>query len=184
MITKTEATIEELYRVPDNGKAEIVDGELVLMSPAGGKHGRASGKIYASLNQHEELSRSGFAFTDNVGFIVDLPRRKSFSPDAAWYEGGPEDIDMYFVEGAPAFAVEVRSKDDYSPRAEQAILNKIRDYFAAGTKVVWDVDLVNLKVNVYRADSLAEPVTYGAGDVADAEPAVPGWRMPVEKIFA
>ncbi|PYT07513.1 MAG: Uma2 family endonuclease, partial [Acidobacteria bacterium] len=33
MSTSTEATIEDLYRVDDDGKAEIVNGELVLMSP-------------------------------------------------------------------------------------------------------------------------------------------------------
>jgi hypothetical protein len=35
MSTKIEATIEDLYHVPENGKAEIVDGELRLMSPTG-----------------------------------------------------------------------------------------------------------------------------------------------------
>ena len=110
MITRTEATIEDLYRVPDNGKAEIVDGELVLMIPSGGKHGRAFGKIHISLSHHEESFDGGFAFADNVGFIVNLPSRKSFSPDAAWFDGGPEEIDMDFVDGSPVFAVEVRSK--------------------------------------------------------------------------
>jgi hypothetical protein len=31
MITKTQATIEDLYNIPENGKAEIVNGELVLI---------------------------------------------------------------------------------------------------------------------------------------------------------
>lgn len=35
MIAKKPATLEDLYRVPDNGKAELVDGELILMSPTG-----------------------------------------------------------------------------------------------------------------------------------------------------
>ena len=33
--TKARATIEDLYTLPDNAKAEIVDGEIVLMSPSG-----------------------------------------------------------------------------------------------------------------------------------------------------
>ncbi len=40
---RREATIEDLYRV--DGKAEIVGGELVLMSAAGGFHGFAVGEI-------------------------------------------------------------------------------------------------------------------------------------------
>ena len=55
MSTKTEATVDDLYRVPENGKAEIVNGELVLMSPTGGVPGRAAGKIFISL--HDKVIR-------------------------------------------------------------------------------------------------------------------------------
>ena len=44
MSTKTQATIEDLYRVPENGKAEIVNGDLVLMSPTGGRSSRVGGE--------------------------------------------------------------------------------------------------------------------------------------------
>ena len=49
---------------------------------------------------------------------------------------------MRFIEGAPTFAVEVRSENDYGPAAEVALAEKREDYFAAGTTVVWDVDPV------------------------------------------
>ena len=49
MTTKTQATVEDLYRIPDNGKAEVVNGEIVLMSPTGDMPGRAGGAIYVSL---------------------------------------------------------------------------------------------------------------------------------------
>jgi len=48
-----------------------------------------------------------------------------------------------FLEGAPIFAVEVRSKNDYGPAAERAMKAKRDDYFACGTLVVWDVDLLS-----------------------------------------
>ena len=35
MDTKIEATLDDLYRVPEHSKAELVNGELVLMSPTG-----------------------------------------------------------------------------------------------------------------------------------------------------
>ena len=35
MTTERRATIEDLYLVLDNQKAEIVNGELVIMTPAG-----------------------------------------------------------------------------------------------------------------------------------------------------
>jgi Uma2 family endonuclease len=58
------------------------------------------------------------------------------------------------------------------------------DYFAAGTQVVWDVDPEAETVAGYRAADLAHPVVFRQGETADAEPAVPGWRMTVDDIFA
>lgn len=182
MTTRTEATIDDLYRVPENGKAELVNGELVLMSPTGGVPGRAAGEIYVSLHDYEKRVGGGYAFPDNVGFIVNLPNRRSFSPDAAFYKG--ELRGGLFLEGAPTFAVEVRSTDDYGPKAEKRMALKRADYFAAGTSVVWDVDVLREKVvRVYRAETPSDPKIYQCSDVAEAEPALPGWRMVVKEIL-
>src|SRR5205809_1223744 len=182
MTTAREATIEDLYHVPDNGKAEIVNGKLVLMSPTGGLPGYATGEIFASLRQYARRTKSGYAFGDNVGFIVNLPNRRSFSPDAAFYTSKP--AGMQFLQGAPVFAVEVRSEGDYGPRAEARMSRKRRDYFAAGTLVVWDVDLLsNEVVKVYRASDPQHPIVYRRGDVAEAEPAVPGWTISDDDLF-
>jgi Uma2 family endonuclease len=173
------ATIDDLYRV--EGKAEIVNGEIVVMSPTGGLPNLAAGLIYASLLDHQRRVGGGLAYTDGVGFIVDLPNRRSFSPDVAFHRG-PRPT-MKFVDGAPVFAVEVRSEDDYGPAAERRMSAKRADYLAAGTLVVWDVDLVGPEtIRAYRsADS--EPVIFRRGDVADAEPALPGWRFRTDDLF-
>ena len=182
MSTKTEATVDDLYRVPENGKAEIVNGELVLMSPAGGVPGRAAGKIFISLREYERHVGGGYAFPDNVGFIVNLPHRRSFSPDAAFFKG--ELRGGKFLEGAPIFAVEVRSDDDYGPAAEVQMAAKRADYFAAGTLVVWDVDVLREKVvRVFRSNDPSQPTSYSAGHLAEAEPAVAGWTFTTELIF-
>ena len=179
MSTKVEATIDDLYKV--EGKAELVNGEIILMSPTGGRPGYASDAITSSLLIHSKRTKFGLAVGDNKAFVVDLPHRKSFSPDAAYYIGTD---DMDFYKGAPLFAVEVRSKGDYGPRAERNMAKKRDDYFAAGTLVVWDVDLLSDNVvSVYRANSSAAPVVYKRGETAEAEPAVPGWTMPVDDLF-
>lgn len=181
MTTKAGATIEDLYSLPGNAKGEIVNGEIVLMSPTGDMPGRASGSIYISLRQHEGRT-PGRAYPDNVGFIVYLPNRGSFSPDAAWYIGPP--AGMRFLEGAPVFAVEVRSENDYGAYAENALAMKGADYFSAGTLVVWDVDLLSPEViKCYDATNPSIPRVFRSGDVADAEPAVPGWRISVDELF-
>ncbi|MDQ4074806.1 MAG: Uma2 family endonuclease [Chloroflexota bacterium] len=182
MITKTEATAEDLYDVPEDGKAEIVNGKVVVISPTGRLPNRAASKIWLSLYQYEQKRRTGFAVTDNASFTVDLPNRKSFSPDAAFFIG--EDPGMGFFEGAPIFAAEVRSENDYGAAAEQAIEEKRQDYFAAGTLVVWDVDLLSKDVvRVYRSDEPKSPTIYRRGEEAEAEPALPGWSMPVDDLF-
>ena len=124
----------------------------------------------------------GRAYTDNAAFVVDLPNRKSFSPDAAYHLG--PDTRGKFLQGAPIFAVEVRSEEDYGPAAERKMAAKRRDYFAAGTLVVWDGDVLRLEVvRVYRATNSSNPTVYRRGQLAEAEPAVPGWRMPVDDLF-
>jgi Uma2 family endonuclease len=180
MSTKVEATIEDLYKV--EGKAELVNGEIILMSPTGFLPGYAAGEIFSSLRMYSKRQNRGRAVTDNSAFVVDLPHRKSFSPYAAFHIGA--ETGMNFLEGAPVFAVEVRSKGDYGSRAEREMAKKRADYFAAGTLVVWDVDLLsNDVVRVYRASSPETATIYHRGETAEAEPAVPGWAMPVDDLF-
>ena len=61
---------------------------------------------------------------------------------------------------------------------------KRADYFAAGTQVVWDVDLLAEDVvRKYSASDPEHPIVFRRGEVADAEPAVPGWIMRVDDLF-
>jgi Uma2 family endonuclease len=110
--------------------------------------------------------------------------RESFSPDVSFYWGPLPANLMRFVEGPPTFAVEVRSENDYTPSAEVDIEAKRADYFAAGTLAVWDVDPVAETVDCYLARSPTVPVRFVRGQTADAGPAVPGWSVPVDEVFA
>lgn len=180
MSTQTKATIDDLMRV--EGKAELVNGEIVHMAATGWAPNYAAMEITLSLRLHVRQRRRGFAVGDNAAFRVFLPHRGSFSPDAAYYEG--PNPGMKFFTGPPRFAAEVRSMGDYGPAAEQEMADKRADYFAAGTLVVWDVDLLNEDVvRAYRAADPLRPTVYRRGQTADAEPAVPGWTMPVDDLF-
>ena len=151
------------------------------MSPTGGFPGYAGDEIYASLRDYVRRTGAGIPIGDNKAFVVNLPHRKSFSPDAALFLG---EMTAKFYKGAPVFAAEVRSEDDYGPAAERAIAAKRAEYFAAGTQVVWDVDeLRENVVRVYRATHPDQPTIYHRGEIAEAEPAVPGWTMPVDNLF-
>ncbi len=181
---KKAATLDDLRRV--DGKAELIAGRIVHLMPTGHRPNQAAGEIFVSLKIHTRATRRGVAYTDNMGFAVPrLPSgRESFAPDASYYDGPLPADDMDFVPGPPTFAVEVRSKNNYGDAAEAEIAAKRADYFRAGTLVVWDVDPRARCVRVTRADAPGQTITFHEGQLADAEPAVPGWRMAVSDIFA
>jgi Uma2 family endonuclease len=180
MSTKSQATVADLYAV--SAKAELVNGEIVLMSPTGDDPSEAALEIMFSLRTYAKQTGVGVAKGGNVGFLCNLPGRQSFSPDAAYYTGPRSG--MRYLPEPPVFAVEVRSEGDYGPAQERALAVKRDDYFAAGTLVVWDVDLLSTDVvRVYRATDPAHPTIYRRGDLAEAEPAVPGWTLPVDHLF-
>jgi len=176
----TEQLIEKLYRT--EGKAEIINGEVVKFMATGYEPGMAALNIVFNLKSYEKKTGKGFAVPDNIGFLVNLPHRKSFSPDAAFHTG--EKTGMKFLQGAPIFAVEVRSENDYGAKAEREIAEKRADYFAAGTEIVWDVDLLSKDViKSYHRDNPNEPRIYRRGETADAEPSLPDWKMAVDELF-
>jgi Uma2 family endonuclease len=134
--------------------------------------------LFAGLRDYARATKSGHAFTDGAGFIVNLPNRRSFSPDVAF--AVVREWTGKLFDGAPLFAVEVRSEGDYGSAAERTMAAKRADYFAAGALVVWVLD--EQLVRAYRHSDPVTPAVYRRGDVAEAEPAVPGWSMPVEDL--
>jgi len=176
-----DAMFDRLMRI--EGKAEIVDGRIVVMSPTGAWPSLVALQIAVLLRQYcDSAQLDGVVVGDNATFRVNLPHRESFSPDAAYFVGPLAQMGPF--EGAPVFAVEVRSIGDYGPRGDRLAADKRADYFACGTKVVWWVDLLtNDVVKVYRKDSPDLPRILRPGDIAEAEPAVPGWTVAVNDIL-
>jgi Uma2 family endonuclease len=179
----TRATLDDLLRT--EGKAELIGGRIVHFMASGHQPCVVALEITVSLRGYARQNGRGVAYADGIGFAVpELPSgRESFSPDSSYYVGPLPARRMRFVEGPPTLAVEVRSENDYGPAAEAEIAAKRADYFAAGTLVVWDVDPVAERIHVYRSTDPDHPTTYVRGQTAEAEPAVPGWRIAVDDIF-
>ena len=172
--------IEKLYRT--EGKAEIINGEIVEFMSTGDQPSSAATNVLLNLKLYERQTKYGRAYSDNVGFLVNLPNRKSFSPDTSYFVG--KRTGMKFLQGSPVFAVEVRSENDYGETAEKAIKQKSYDYFAAGTKVVWDVDLLsNDVIKSYSFENPDTPKIFKRGEIADAETALPNWTFAVDELF-
>jgi Uma2 family endonuclease len=175
-----QSTLEDLARA--DGWAELVDGAIVPVAPLGVKAEFAAAEIHSSLRAYARATRIGYAMTGRVPYVVNLPNRTTFSPTVSLHTGVHSG--MKFLEGAPWFAVEVRSENDYGPKADAALRAKIADYFAAGTQVVWDVDVLALEV--VRMYTVAEPKNasvFARGMNAHAEPALPSWAVLVDDLF-
>jgi Uma2 family endonuclease len=178
------ATLDDLYRV--EGKAELINGRIVNYVASGDLPSEIAFEIAVRLRAYAQQSGIGKAYADGIGYAMIPPLssgRQSFSPDASYYIGAPPANRMRFIVGAPVFAVEVRSEDDYGPAAEIEMAAKRADYFEAGTLVVWDVDPVAARIASYVSSAPLQPVLFARSDTAHAEPALPGWRLKVDEIL-
>ena len=179
------ATLDDLLKVKE--KAELIGGRIVYFMASGDAPSTVAFEIAVRLRDYAHSAKRGKAYSDGIGFALPAPLpsgRMSFSPDAAYYTGPLPANKMRFVEGIPELAIEVRSENDYGPKPERDMADKRADYFLAGTAVVWDVDPVAETVTKYEAGDPLVPVVFRRGDEADAEPALPGWRLKVDELFA
>lgn len=177
------ATLDDLYGI--EGKAELINGRIVEFMASGDLPTDVANEIFVSLRNHVKATGRGVAKADGIGYAVPelSSGRESFSPEASYYDGPRPAKRMRFIEGPPTFAVEVRSENDDGDAADEEIAAKRADYFQAGTLAVWDVDPIAETIAAYRADAPHQPQTFRRGDIADAEPTVPGWRLPVDDLF-
>jgi Uma2 family endonuclease len=184
-LTATNATLDDLYRV--DGKAELIDGRILEIMPSGDIPGTTASEIFVRIREYARTSGVGRAYADGVGFALPAPLdngRESFCPDAAYVVKTSQPRGMRFIGGPPDFAVEVRSENDYGPAAEREMADKRQDYFEAGTQVVWDVDPVAETITRHLgSDSTSTGITSRRGDFANAEPALPGWKVDVSELF-
>ena len=178
--TQTIRTADELLSAPDDlGPCELVQGELVMMTPAGSLHGWVEGSIYFALFQWVREHELGRVFPGDTGFILERFPDTVRSPDVAFVqrERIPSVPPQGFFPGSPDLAVEIRSPDDRPKEIE----GKIRNYLAAGSLVVWDVDPATKTVTVHRSD--VEPRVFGEDDTLTEETLLPGFSLAVKDVF-
>jgi Uma2 family endonuclease len=184
-VSQPVQTLDDLMR--HDGKAELIHGRIVPIMPTGFWPGKVARRITRSLEDYIAAGGvKGEVIEDNVGYGFDSPLpsgRESLSPDSSFFVGPLPPKHMRYVDGSPAFAVEVRSENDYGPAGDHAYEIKRDDYFSVGTLVVWDVDPKAETVTSYKISDPTAPIAFRRGDTADAEPAVPGWRLKIDDLF-
>ncbi len=174
-------TAEEFLKAPvAEGKAELVRGELRVTPPAGGPHGIAATNIVVLLSNHARATGAGRAFGDGVGYeLVRLPHTVRV-PDGSFVRADrlPEEgIGPGLLKLAPDLAIEVLAPSETASELQE----KLDDYKAAGTPLVWVVDPVRRTVMVVASDA---PVHWlHEKDVLDGGDVVPGFSCRVTEIF-
>jgi Uma2 family endonuclease len=182
MLTETRPiTADELLALPDDGwRYELVEGVLQKTPPPGEDHAAISLIIGASLLYYVNSHQLGLV-TSERGFILRADPDTVRAPDVAFVR--QERIDTTgrirgYRQGAPDMAVEVNSPHD---RPGQ-VAAKVRDYLAAGTRMVVVVDREPRLVTVYQAPDKITFLTIN--DTLDGGDIVPGWQLPVADLFA
>ena len=180
--TLERMTADELLRMPDDGfRCELVKGELRKMVPAGNEHGQLALRLAWRLAQYVEANKLGVTYAAETGFILALDPDTVRAPDVAFVrrerleEVG--EVEGYWP-GAPDLAVEVISPSDNYSEVE----GKVADWLEAGTRMVVVVDPRRRKVTVHR--SASDIRVLGIGEVLEGGEVVPGWKLPLEELFA
>src|SRR6185295_14603594 len=132
-------TEEELLALPkDDGKYELVDGELVLMPPARPEHGQTTMSLGVEVGAFVKKHKLGYCYDGQTGFWMTSGNLRS--PDISFIphtraKGLERDSEAFF-KGAPDLAIEVLSPSE----RPKATAGKLKDYFESGTRLAWVVD--------------------------------------------
>jgi len=181
-LTDAITTAEQLAALSkSNGRYELVRGELRVMSPAGGRHGRVAARIAKLLAVHVDSLRLGVVFAAETGFLISSNPDTVRAPDVAYIAQlrfDTIDDDTGFLPFAPDLAVEVVSPNDTFSAVEE----KAFDWLSAGTKLVLLADPASHQIHAYR--SADQIIVVGEDEELSAEDVVPQWRVNVKDVFA
>jgi Uma2 family endonuclease len=177
--SKTLVTDEELALLPGDARRELIEGELRVMTPAGGDHGRIAARVLRFIDVYAD-EQGGSAFAAETGFKLASNPDTVRAPDAAYVsEDRARQVGASpgYWPGAPDLAVEVVSPNDtFSETHEKALM-----WLAAGARVVLVADPASAHVTRYRAPD--DIIVFAGGQPVDCAPAMPGFAPPVAQLL-
>jgi Uma2 family endonuclease len=173
-------TAEQLLKMGDIGRCELIYGEVVRMSPAGGKHGLVAMLIGGCLTPYVLKHDLGIVLAAETGFKIASDPDLVRAPDLAFISKArlPDEMPAGYWPGVPDLAVEVVSPED----RQRDVAEKVNMWLAHGTAVVWVADPITRKFRIHRSASPAQVLT--VGQVLRDEPLLPGFQMPIADLFS
>ena len=155
-----EYTIEDYYQLPDDVRAELIDGVIYLMTAPLSEHQLAAGEIYHQLKScAEEHEMSCIPAIAPFDVQLDKDEKTMLQPDVM-IACDEELLRRRGIYGAPEFVLEVLSP---STRAKDQVI-KLKKYQEAGCEEYWIVDIENRRVLVYLFKNENWPDIYSFDD--------------------
>jgi Uma2 family endonuclease len=182
MSTATQLlTAEDLWNMPGHGgRVELVKGEIRTMSPTGYDHGIITARLTARLVDYVDANDLGGVTAAECGYIVIRDPDTVRAPDVAFVRkdripktGRP----VKFWVGPPDLAVETMSPSDTVFEVDE----KVREWLAAGTRLVWVLNPRQQTVSVYRPDNTARILTIV--ETLDGEDVIPGFQIALAQLY-
>jgi len=178
-------TVDQLMSLGSEAHIEVIDGEVVEMSPVGGLHHVVAGNIHDILKFYVKQNDLGFVFMDGLLYLlhkIDEGIKGARVPDVSYIrkENIPKDWQLEKpFPGAPDLAVEVMSPND----SANATLKRVRDYLDAGTEDVWVVYPEQKEVHQYQGRLPTVANLYQNDDRIAAENLFPGLEIITASFF-
>jgi Uma2 family endonuclease len=180
LVTPRLLTAEDLWRLPDNGKRlALVRGEIVETMPPGGRHGVIISALGTCLALWARSGPGGCVGVES-GFILARDPDTVRGPDVFYVRAArlpPGGIPESYWEIAPDVAVEIVSPSESAADVRE----KVRDYLAAGTALVWVIYPRTQEVIAHTPDGLAR--TYSRHDVLAHFEILPEFTCAIAEIF-
>jgi len=162
-------------------RLELIEGELIEMSPAGGKHGGLASHMDRLVGNHVDDNDLGYVTAAETGYrLFKNPEGKDtvLAPDVGFVQKTrlPDGLPDGYIPLAPDLAVEVVSPND----SALEVHNKVMKYLKYGTRLVWVLYFDTESAVAYTASGaqvIDVESTLDAGDV------VPGLKIPMRKLF-
>lgn len=174
-------TAAELAALPeDEFRYDLLEGELLRMSPASGPHGRIGYLFLRRLGDFVEQHDLGDLFLAETGFQISSNPDTVLAPDVAFVKRerarSIKNVEG-FVPLAPDLVVEVQSPSDRATHVQA----KVAAWLNAGTRVVILINPKSQTLQVCR--SMASVLTLTAVDVLDLSDLEAGWLVKLTGIF-
>lgn len=174
-------TAEEALRLRGPGRWELIDGRIVEkdMDWTGDEHGGIESNFDEQLRDYAREKQPGKVRVGEVGIYIRCNPDTVRSADAVYIsnERYAQKKSRSALDVAPELVVEILSPDD----SWSEVMEKLRDYFSIGVRLVWIADPKTRRVFAYRSPTDVREFT--EQDELTGDDVLPGFAVKVARLF-